>query len=122
MDEALSTAVRLFNQGRYAEFQDAIETVAVSTRAVSERRFCSLLNRLAEALLQLSDGDLADAEELMSAALRKLDGFLPRFRGLDTRALRDDCGHMLLELREARAGRSSEWTPSRLPRLRVLPE
>jgi hypothetical protein len=27
-----------------------------------------------------------------------------------------------VELREVRAGRKTEWAPTRLPRLRVLPE
>ena len=76
----MSKAVQLFNAARYAEFQDAIDAVSVATRAASERQFCTLLNRLAEALLQLSDGDLEDAEKMMAAALRKLDDFLPRFR------------------------------------------
>jgi hypothetical protein len=70
MDEAMSKAVQLFNEGRYAEFQDAIDAVSVATRAASERQFCSLLNRLAEALLQLSDGDLVDAEKMVAASLR----------------------------------------------------
>jgi hypothetical protein len=122
MDDALRRAVQLFNEGSYSEFQDAIDAVAVATRAASERQFYTLLNRLAEALLQLSDGDLEDAEAMMSAALRKLDGFLPRFRGLNTQALREECGNVVLELREVRAGRKSDWAPTRLPRLRVLPE
>lgn len=122
MDEALGRAVRLFNEGRYAEFQDAIDAFSAATRAASERRFCTLLNQLAEGLLQLSDGDLEDAEKMIAASLRKLDGFLPRFRGLDTRALREEFGRIVLELREVRAGRKADWAPSRLPRLRVLPE
>ena len=122
MDEVLEKAVQLFNDGRYAEFQDAIDAVSVATRAASERQFCTLLNRLAEALLQLSDGDVEDAEKMMAASLRKLDAFLPRFRGLNTQALREDFGRVVLELREVRAGRKADWAPSRLPRLRVLPE
>jgi hypothetical protein len=122
MDEALQKAVQLFNEARYAEFQDAIDAVAVATRAASERQFYTLLNRLAEALLQLSDGDLEDAEAMIAGALRKLDDFLPRFRSLNTQALREDCGRVVMELREVRAGRKADWAPSRLPRLRVLPE
>jgi hypothetical protein len=122
MDEGMSRAVQLFNEGRYSEFQDAIDAVSVATRAASERQFCTLLNRLAEALLQLSDGDLDDAEKMIAVSLRKLDGFLPRFRGLNTQALREECGAVVLELREVRAGRKAEWAPARLPRLRVLPE
>jgi hypothetical protein len=120
MDDTLRHAVQLFNDGRFSEFQDAVEAFTSTTRAPSERAFYTLLKNLAEALLQLGDGDLADSEQILTAALRKLDEFLPRYRGLDLVALRDDCRSLLLEVREARAGRA-EHVPSRLPRLRVLP-
>ena len=122
MDEGLRHAVELFNTGRFSEFQDAMEKVSSATRAASERHFYALLGNLAEALLQLSDGDLADAEGMIAQALRKLDEFLPRFRGLNVEGLRDDFRNVLVELREVRAGRKTEWAPTRLPRLRVLPE
>jgi hypothetical protein len=57
VDEALLHAVALFNDARYAEFQTALEGFASSTRAASERRFYTLLDKLAEGLLRLSDGD-----------------------------------------------------------------
>jgi len=122
VDDALRHAVELFNSGRFSEFQDAIEKVAASTRAVSERHFYGLLGNLAESLLQLSDGDIADAEGMIGQALRKLDEFMPRFRGLNVEGLRDDFRNVIVELREVRAGRKTEWAPSRLPRLRILPE
>ena len=122
MDDALRHAVDLFNAGRFSEFQDALEKVSSATRAVSERHFYALLGNLAEAMLQISDGDLADAEGMIAQALRKLDEFLPRFRGLNVEGLRDDFRNVLVELREVAAGRKTEWAPSRLPRLRVLPE
>ena len=112
----------LFNDGRFAEFQDAVEGMISATRAASERRFYALLDDLSEALLQLSDGDLEDAEIMIAGALGKLDAFVPRFRGLNLESLRDDFRRILVELREARAGHKAEWAPSRLPRLRVLPE
>jgi len=122
VDEGLRDAVELFNTGRFSEFQDAMEKVSSATRAASERHFYALLGNLAEALLQLSDGDLADAEGMIAQALRKLDEFLPRFRGLNVAALREDMQRLLGELRESSAGRREEPAPSRLPRLRVLPE
>jgi hypothetical protein len=122
VDDALRDAVELFNSGRFSEFQEAIEKVSSATRAPSERHFYALLGNLAESLLQLSDGDVADAEGMVTQALRKLDEFLPRFRGLNVEGLRDDFRNVLVELREVRAGRKTEWAPSRLPRLRVLPE
>jgi hypothetical protein len=122
VDEGLRRAVELFNSGRFSEFQDAMETLSSATRAASERQFYGLLGNLAESLLQLSDGDLADAEAMIARALRKVDGFLPRFRGLNVEVLRDDFRNVLVELREVRAGTKTEWAPSRLPRLRVLPE
>ena len=90
MEPGLREAVALFNDGRFSEFQDALEGLTSSTRAPSERQFYTLLNKLAEALLQLSDGDVEDAAEMLGASLRKLDDFLPRFRGLNTEALRDE--------------------------------
>jgi hypothetical protein len=120
--EALLKAVELFNNGRFAEFQDALDGMTSSTRASSERQFYTLLKNLAEALLQLSDGDEQDAEGMLGSALRKLDGFMPRFRGLNVAALREDMQRLLGELRESRAGKRAEPAPSRLPRLRVLPE
>jgi hypothetical protein len=122
MDGGLPEAVRLFNEGRFSEFQDAVEAMTSGTRALSERQFYTLLNKLAEALLQLSDGDVDDAAEILSTSLRKLDDFLPRFRGLNTEALRDEFRRVLLELREVKEGRRAEFAPSRLPRLRFLPE
>ena len=122
MDEKLRVAVDLFNDGRFSDFQDAMEALTSTTRAASERQFYGLLNNLAESLLQLSDGDVQDAEEMVAAALRKLDDFVPRFRGLNVEALREDMQRLLGELRESRAGRRSEPAPSRLPRLRILPE
>ena len=122
MDGELHEAARLFNEGRFSEFQDALEAMTSGTRASSERQFYTLLNKLAEALLQLSDGDVDDAAEIVSTSLRKLDEFLPRFRGLNTEALRDEFRRVLLELRDVKEGRRSEVAPSRLPRLRFLPE
>jgi ATP/maltotriose-dependent transcriptional regulator MalT len=120
--EGLLKAVELFNNGRFAEFQDALDAMTSSTRASSERQFYTLLKNVAEALLQLSDGDVEDAEGMVHSALRKLDEFMPRFRGLNVAALREDMQRLLGELRESRAGRRAEIAPSRLPRLRVLPE
>jgi len=120
--EGLLRAVELFNNGRFAEFQDALDGMTSSTRASSERQFYTLLKNVAEALLQLGDGDVEDAEGIVGSALRKMDEFMPRFRGLNVAALREDMQRLLVELRESRAGRRAEPVPSRLPRLRVLPE
>jgi hypothetical protein len=122
VDDALRGAVTLFNDGHFAQFQDAVEGMISATRAPSERRFYALLDTLSEALLQLSDGDLVDAEGMIADALGKLAEFVPRFRGLNLEAFRDDFHRVLVELREARAGHRADWAPSRLPRLRVLPE
>lgn len=122
MDDSLRAAVDLFNDGRFSEFQDAIEKVASATRAVSERHFYALLGNLAEALLQLSDGDIADAEGMISGCLRKLDEFMPRFRGLNVETLREDFRRIVMEIREVQAGRRTDFAPSRMPRLRILPE
>lgn len=122
MNEALQKAVALFNSGHFAEFQDALDAMTSSTRASSERQFYTLLKNVAEALLQLSDGDVEDAESMIGSALRKMDEFVPRFRGLNVEALREDIQRLLGELRESRAGRRAEPAPSRLPRLRILPE
>ena len=122
MDDKLRAAVELFNDGRFSDFQDAMEALTSTTRAASERQFYALLNNLAESLLQLSDGDVQDAEEMVAAALRKLDDFVPRFRGLNVEALREDFRRVVVGLREVRAGRKVETAPSRLPRLRIIPE
>ena len=121
MNEKLEKAVTLFNDGRFSEFQDALEAMTSDTRAASERQFYTLMDNLAEALLQFSDGDLGDAEEMIAVSLRKLDDFMPRFRGLNIEALRDDFRRVLVEIRAARAGKA-EAAPSKLPRLRALPE
>ena len=122
MSDALQHAVELFNNGRFAEFQDALDSMTSGTRAASERQFYTVLKNVAEALLQLSDGDLADAEGMLKAALRRLDEFLPRFRGLNTAALGEDLQTLVGEIRDMRAGVRAEHAPTRLPRLRVLPE
>jgi hypothetical protein len=122
VDEKLRVAVDLFNDGRFSDFQDAMEALTSTTRAASERHFYALLNNLAESLLQLSDGDVQDAEEMVAAALRKLDDFVPRFRGLNVEALREDFRRVVVELRDVRAGRKADAAPSRMPRLRILPE
>jgi hypothetical protein len=120
MDDRLRTAIQLFNDARFSEFQDSLESLTSSTRAASERQFYTVLDNLAEALLQLSDGDFEDAEAMIAGALRRLDEFLPRFRGIHTEALREDFRRVLVELREFRAGRKPDLAPSRLPRLRIL--
>ncbi len=122
VNEALLKAVQLFNRGRFADFQDALDGMTSSTRAPSERRFYTVLKNVAEALLQLSDGDLEDSQSMLRAALGRLDEFKPRFRGLDVAALHEDLQRVLGELRDAREGRKEDIAPSRLPRLRVLPQ
>jgi hypothetical protein len=122
MDDPLRHAVDLFNDAQFSEFQDALEAMTSRTRATSERQFYTLLDNLAEAMLQLSDGDAADAEGMISDCLRKLDEFMPRFRGLNVESLREDFRRIVMEIREVQAGRRAEFAPSRLPRLRILPE
>jgi len=121
MDEAFEKAIRLFNDGRFSEFQDLVETFTSGTRAPSERTFYTVLKNLAEALIQLGDGDLGETTQLLTAALRKLDDFLPRYRDINVTALRDEFRTVLLDVREAQEGRRRESVPARLPRLRVLP-
>jgi hypothetical protein len=122
MDESLRAAIQQFNDGRFSEFQDAMEAAAGRTRAASERQFYFLMGKLAEALLQFSDGDLADAVDLITVSLRKLDEFMPRFRGINVEALRDDFRQVLVELRDVREGKKEEPAPTRMPRLRILPQ
>ena len=122
MDASLRAAVALFNEQRFVEFQDALEGVAGATRAPSERQFYKSLSTLAEALHQVSNHELQKAEETLGPALRKLDKFLPRFRGLNVEALREEFQRALTEVREVRAGRKPEFDPKHLPRLRALPE
>jgi hypothetical protein len=121
LDDPLRDAIQLFNEGRFSEFQDAVEAFTSTTRAPSERAFYTVLKNLAESLIQLGDGDLGETEQIVTAALRKLDEFLPRYREINVVALRDEFRTLLLEVREARDGRRSEHVPPRLPRLRVLP-
>jgi DUF309 family protein family protein len=121
MDAPLRNAVTLFNQQRFVEFQDALEAIAGATRAPSERQFYTVLSTLAEALHQASNHELQKAEETLGPALRKLDDFVPRFRGMNVEALREDFQRALTEVREVRAGRKPELDPKHLPRLRILP-
>ena len=120
MDEGLLAAIELFNAGRFAEFQDALEGLISSTRASSERQFFAVLDNLAESLLQLSDGDVGEAEGILNQALRKLDQFVPRFRGINVEALREDFQVLVLELREKGRHPGSDIAPSRMPRLRTF--
>ncbi len=120
MDEAFRAAIALFNDGRYAEFQDALEALISSTRAVSDRQFFAVLDNLAESLLQLSDGDADEAEDILNLALRKLDEFVPRFRGINVEALREDFRRLMMELRQKRGEPEADLAPARLPRLRIL--
>jgi hypothetical protein len=121
VSDALQRAVELFNNARFAEFQDALDAMTSDTRAASERQFYVVLKNVAEALLQLSDGDLADAEGMLGASLRRLDEFRPRFRGLNIAALAEDLQRLIGEIRDMRAGRKEDHAPTKLPRLRVLP-
>jgi hypothetical protein len=118
MDPELHAAVELFNAGRFSDFQDTLESFISNTRAASERQFLALLDNLAEVLLQLGDGDLDEAREILQREIGKLDEFVPRFRGLNTEALREDFRRLLVEMRAMKPG--DEQAPSRLPRLRVL--
>ena len=118
----LPQAAALFNAGRFTEFQDALEALAAETRAASERQFYTVLGHVAEAMHKLGNEDFAGAEERLTNALRRLDEFMPRFRGVNVDALREDCRRLVSDLREMRAGRRPEVDPARLPRLRFLPE
>ena len=46
--------------------------------------------------------------------------FMPRFRGVNVEALREDFRNVLVELREKRKEPAAEIAPSRLPRLRSV--
>lgn len=122
MDQTLLRAVEAFNSGRFAEVQDVLEQLVDQTRAASERRFYAVLDNLTEVLLQMSDGDLAEAEAMLVPALGQLDAFVPRFRRINVEALREDYRAILGELREMRSGKRESHAPSKLPRLRILPE
>jgi len=122
MDESLKAAVDLFNAGRFTEFQDALEVMVSRTRAASERQFYTLLRHLAEALHQISNAELESAEALLKPGMRKLEEYVPRFRGLNIEAFREDFGRVMQELHEVRSGRTKEFRVDRLPRLRALPE
>jgi hypothetical protein len=122
MDESLRTAVELFNAARFTEFQDALEGMVARTRAASERQFYTLLRHLAEALHHAGNAHFESAEAQLVPALAKLEEFMPRFRGLNVEALREDCLQLLTALREVRAGRRPDLQLDRLPRLRVLSE
>lgn len=119
VDENLRAAIELFNNGRYDQFQDAMMKLMAGTRASSERQFYGVLDKLAESLVQLGDADHADAEALLGPALRRLDEFLPRFRGINVAALKHDFEQLLLEVRDIRL--TEERAPSRVPRIRILP-
>jgi len=122
MDEELRAAVELFNAARFTEFEDALEGMVAGTRAESERQFYALLENLAEALHQIGNAQFESAEAVLVPALRKLEEYVPRFRGLNVEALRQDFLNVTNALREVRAGRRSDVRLERLPRLRVLPE
>jgi hypothetical protein len=121
VSEALFKAVELFNNGRFAEFQDALDSMTSTTRASSERQFYTVLKNVAEGLLQLSDGDVEDAQGMLRAALVRMEEFLPRFRELNVAALREDLQRLVGELSDVREGRRQDPAPSRLPRLRIVP-
>src|SRR6185369_12829324 len=109
MDESLRAAVDLFNAGRFTEFQDALETMVARTRAVSERQFYTLLRHMAEALHQISNAEFESAEALLFPAMRKLEEYVPRFRGMNIEAFRDDFRRVTTELQEVRSGRKREF-------------
>ena len=122
MDESLRAAVEMFNAGHFTEFQDQLETLVARTRAASERQFYTLLRHFAEALHQTGNAQFESAEALLVPALRKLEEYVPRFRGLNVESLREDLLVVATELREVRSGRKAEFRVPRLPRLRVLAE
>jgi hypothetical protein len=122
MDELLRKAVDLFNAQRFTEFQDALEGIAARTRAASELHFYTLLGHLAEGLHQIGNAKFESAEALLQPAVRKLEDYLPRFRGLHVESLREDFLQVMGALREARASGRSELRLERWPRLRALPD
>jgi hypothetical protein len=122
MDESLRTAVALFNDGQFTAFQDSLENVVARTRATSERQFYTILRHLAEALHQISNAEFESAEGMIRPAMRKLEEYVPRFRGLNIEAFREDFSRVLAELQEVRSGRKREFGIDKLPRLRVLAE
>jgi hypothetical protein len=104
----LRKAIELFNEGRFSDFQDAVESFTSTTRA-SERAFYRA-QEPGRGAHPARRRDLGETEQMVTAALRKLDQFLPRYRGINVVALRDDFRTLLLAVREsARAGAPSTF-------------
>lgn len=80
--------IELFNEGHYYEAHEELEA-AWNRAARAERFFVQALVHCAVAWHHATHGNFKGAVLQARRAMRKLAGYLPEHRGLDTRALLD---------------------------------
>lgn len=79
----------LFNAGEYYECHEVWEELWTATKG-GERLFLQALIHFAVSLYHFQQANPVGAERQLSKALKKLAGYLPVFRGIDTQRLYHD--------------------------------
>jgi predicted metal-dependent hydrolase len=87
LDEAaFRRGIQLFNSGEFFECHEVLEDLWRPTRG-ERRLFLQAVIHFAVALYHYEQNNLPGARRQLRKSLKKLAGYLPKFEGVDTRAL-----------------------------------
>lgn len=115
---AFERGVAEYNAGFFFECHDTLEDLWSGLRGPSRDFFQGLI-QVAVAFYHLGSGNVAGASSMLSRALARLEGYPPRFFGIDLEAHR-------AELREWRArverGDAGGFSADQAPRWRFDPD
>ena len=107
MPDLFREGIALYNRGEFFSAHEVLEEIWRPERG-EPRFFLQSLIHFAVAFHHYKNGNLAGAERQLVKALRKLAGYLPRYRGIRTRALYEQGQSCLAELRR---GGPVLWIP-----------
>jgi hypothetical protein len=103
-EETFRRGIELFNRGEFFECHEVLEELWTPSRG-PERLFLQALIHIAVGLYHHQRGNPVGAERQLRKGLHKIAGYLPRYGGIDTGAVREAVEQFL-------AGRGRERFPS----------
>jgi hypothetical protein len=112
--EQYERGIAEFNEGLYFECHDTLEELWMDERG-ERRRFLQGLIQGAVGLFHATGGNFTGANSQLTKSLEKLDGFEPRFMGVDLGALREDLRAIRAGVRASFASGSDRFAGESLP-------
>ena len=106
MDPRLQEGVRLFNQGKFFECHEVIESLWLEVRDAN-RDFYKGIIQAAAAFHHLRRGNLSGAEELLKTSLHHLNQYPSETLGLNVHQLTADIKDCLTSLKKRKADEKS---------------